>query len=418
MLANDKTSSSNSAKLGVSGPSSYIEVPTANIAHPIVLPKLRLNGERPLDSPNMAQLNPMPFALRLNFNASKSPEGFFSIENINKGFFESPMQYFKSPSIFPITQGNPLSIRDSLTKNQPKEFVLKTTSISPPHPKRMPSFFPDNVHYPSQISTGHFFTYACKKIVNLSGLFNLLVKLFIPSSMIDESDLQLSAVERALLVNFLQRKNISIGGVTANSGQPIDPQLIREAVEKFRQCKSTKRIEERKKFVYKNVLKKLRKTALKNLEEGSDLHNLAPNEALKQVYFSDYSNSNDINIEQLIDPLNAANKDRTFKTLSKSFFKIIFRNKKLLNDFFDYLESPEFTDDYQRRIQKKIEKLLIRWEILLRKGADGSQIMTRIREYFTNNKQCKLPWTSNEIRHAIESFKKFVGKIQKQNSAA
>jgi hypothetical protein len=418
MLANDKTSSSNSAKLGVSGASGYIEVPSTNNAHPIVLPKLRLNGERFPESPNMAQINPIPFPLRLNLNSAKSPEGFFSIDNISKGFFESPMQFLKSPSIFPMAQGYQQSTRDLTTTNEQKEFILKTSSISPPRPKKPKTFFPDNLQARRSLPNGHCFSYYCKKIVNLSGLFNLLVKLFIPSAIIEESDLQLTAVERVLLVNFLQRKNIAIGGVNSNNGQPIDLQLIRDALEKFRLCKSTKRIEERKKFVYKNVLKKLRKNAVKNLEADAETHNISPNEALKRAYFSDYLTSSDLNIEQLIDPLNAANKDRTFKTLSKSFFKIIFKNKKLMNDFFDYLDSPEFTEDYQKRIQKKIEKLLARWEILLRKGSDGSQIMARIREYFTNNKQCKLPWTSNEIRHAIESFKKFMGKIQKQNAAA
>jgi hypothetical protein len=417
MLVNDKTSSSNSAKIGVSCPSSYIEIPTTNIAHPLILPKLTLNGDRLIESPNIAQPNSFPLPLRLNFNATKSPEGFFSIDNINKGFFESPMGYFKSPSIFPMAQGYQMSIRDSVTKNQQKEFILKTDSISPPRPKKMPSFFPETLPKIKHQIPGQFFTYSSKKIANLASLFNLLVKLFIPTSTIEDTDLQLSAVERTLFANFLQRKNISITGLMANDSQPVDPQLIRDAVERFRQCKSTKRIEERKKFVYKNVLKKLRKSALKTFDEDTDLHNVSPNEALKRVYFSDSVILDEVNAEQLIDPLNTANKDRTFKTLSKSFFKIIFKNKKLLQDFFNYLESPEFTDDYQRRIQKKIEKLLVRWETLLRKSTEGAQIMSKIREYFTNNKQCKLPWTNNEIRHAIDSFKKFVGKIQKQSNS-
>jgi hypothetical protein len=418
--SNDKLSQSDSVNMGFSGPSSFIEIPTTNKAPFINLPRLRLNGELISESPQSGLIsNHSNLPFKLNFGVgNKSPDAFFSIENIGRGFFESPLPYLKSPSAVPIIQGARLPAKNSSVLDWNKEFLFNTSSISPGIGRPKTEFFPEKARESKlvQEEANKFLTFASRKIAHLGSLYNLLTKIYIPISTIEEIDLRLTPIERVLLINLLNRKNPNLVEMLNPKSQNFDPDALMRAIENLRKSKSVKRIEERKKFVYKNVLKNLRKIATTEIELQNTQLKLTPSMAFKRYYFEDFTESSDMTIDHFIDPLNASNKDRAFKTLSKDFFKELFKNTRLYNDFFAYLESPDFAKDYQKKIQKKIEKLLVRWEALLKKETAEEVIFSRIEEYFKNNKQCKLPWSSNEISHAVESFKKFAGKLKKLNS--
>ena len=179
---------------------------------------------------------------------------------------------------------------------------------------------------------------------------------------------------------------------------------ITDLIMRARGEKSAKRIEERKKFVYKLTLKKLKKEFYDSELYKSHLHS---RDNFYRYYFDTLAQQKDLAIENFFDPLNQQNKDRVYRTLSNLYLALIFESPRFKHDFLLYMQSENFVTDYQKSIDKKIEKLLLKWEELLEKETQELIVMKNITEYFTYNRQCKLPWTAEEITHAARSFLKF-----------
>ena len=242
------------------------------------------------------------------------------------------------------------------------------------------------------------------KVTNLSGLYNLLVKLFLTDVKILEEDLYLSQVEHLLLMQLVRRKfrriekQLDVGKFYANDE-------LFELIQRIKQEKSAKRIEERKKFVFKHTIKKLKKEFV-NSEFYKNNSN--SKEVFYMYYFGDLAKSKQVSLDGFFDPLNHKQGEPTYKTLSNNYLSLIFESDHFRNDFNEYLQSQDFVIDYQKTVQKKLEKLLIKWDGLISTYVDPLALSKTINDYFVSNRQCKLPWTPNEINHAITSFKKFM----------
>jgi hypothetical protein len=239
------------------------------------------------------------------------------------------------------------------------------------------------------------------KISELATLYNLLVKIFLQSYKILPEELRLSEVEKALIRQLLNRKF----GKLIQEWDDLTPGYITELVRRIRPQKSKKRIEERKKFVYKHAMKKL-----KQIFCNTDKVRFHPDNGVNfyQFYFGEIAAAKGIPIEHFFDPLNVKYRDKLFKTLSNQYLSLIFESEPFRKDFRDYLSDNSLVEDYQKAIPSKIEKLLSRWEEKLSSSQNSSQVLGDISKYFGGNKQCKLPWSLEEVTHAARSFEKFI----------
>lgn len=245
--------------------------------------------------------------------------------------------------------------------------------------------------------------FATSKIKHLGSLYNLLIKIFLPESAILNFEMRLSRIERLLFVEFMKRKFRNIGTRLDKPGE-LSANDITDAIMCARGEKSAKRIEERKKFVYKHCLKKLKKEFF---ESEFYKANHQSKDLFYRYYFEEVARQKRVGLENFYDPLNQHHRERVYRTLSNLYLGLIFESPSFRKDFLLYMQSEDFLADYQKTIEKKIEKLLLKWEELFEKETPEPTIIGNIKEYFVMNRQCKLPWTIEEVTHAANSFVKF-----------
>lgn len=243
--------------------------------------------------------------------------------------------------------------------------------------------------------------FASHKIKHLRCLFNLLVKIFL-NSRIDMEDVNLSLVESSILVQILRRKFPNVSAFISLE-KLAGPEELLILVERAKTERSNKRIEENIKFVYKHSMKRLKEQFLAD--------NLDPNpgsepEAFYRYYFKEISETNRLPYENFHDPLNNRRRgsQKGAKTLNSEYLNLLFSSARFLKDLKDYLVSTQLILDYQKSIRKKLEKMLAKWERMLAENSDSKVLRAQVNDYFLKNKQCKLPWTSNEIISAINYF--------------
>jgi hypothetical protein len=256
---------------------------------------------------------------------------------------------------------------------------------------------------PPEASDSRKLEFASPKIKYVRRLYNLLIKIFIKRWPIEPHEMELTRVELRLFLEFIRRKFKNMP-YQLDRFHEFGAFEITDLIMRARGEKSAKRIEERKKFVYKLTLKKLKKEFYDSELYKSHLHS---RDHFYRYYFDTLAQQKDLAIENFFDPLNQQNKDRVYRTLSNLYLALIFESPRFKHDFLLYMQSENFVTDYQKSIDKKIEKLLLKWEELLEKETQELIVMKNITEYFTYNRQCKLPWTAEEITHAARSFLKF-----------
>ena len=178
-------------------------------------------------------------------------------------------------------------------------------------------------------------------------------------------------------------------------------------IRKLRQQRSAKRIEERKKFVFKHVMKYLKKTYESHSTGQTPVEK---KKSFYEFYFSQIAVKKKLDLLEFFDPLDGQKKQRTHKTLSKEYLYLLFESEQFHRDFMCRIESNAFVEAYQSRIEAKLAILLRKWEEALRSGQEEEAVIAKVNQYFNQNKQCKLPWTIQEIMHAIASFKTFLTK--------
>lgn len=245
-------------------------------------------------------------------------------------------------------------------------------------------------------------TYGATKIFHLRSLYNLVMKLFVEASEITPTELQLSEIEKALLINIIKRK-FGIDPPNLNFNV-MDTSDLTEMIIRARSQRSSKRIEERKKFVFKQAIKRLKQVFCRTSRIRFHPDN---SQNFYYHYFGELVTSNSLNIEVFFDPLNPKLHNPVFKTLSNEYLRLLFKSPKFAADFLEFLEIKNFIPYCQQVYPAKIEKLLMRWEEELRKGVSPQTVLKDINQYFLQNRQCKLPWSCAEMEHAARSFIKF-----------
>ena len=258
-----------------------------------------------------------------------------------------------------------------------------------------------NPHTELSQQTNTNLQFTSNKIKHLRCLFNLLVKIFL-NSRIEFEDVKLTQIESCILVQILRRKfpNLTI---TTNFDAKVDSEDLFNLVERAKIERSNKRIEENIKFVYKHSMKHLKGQFVSGNSDASPSTEL---ENFYKHYFSEVATKNKVPFENFHDQLNSRRKgnQKGAKTLNSEYLNLLFSSQSFLKDLKEYLVSTQLIIDYQKNIRKKFEKMLLKWERMLEERSDSRILRGQVNDYFLKNKQCKLPWTSNEIISSINYF--------------
>ena len=222
---------------------------------------------------------------------------------------------------------------------------------------------------------------------------------------LEDSDFNLPIYELDLVKCITMKKYLNDGAKTYHkrvmTSQTSD---IIEVVNDFRKSYQTKkRKEEKIKFIFKHTLKNLKKLFFEKMNfscssEGDPL--------FFAHYFLDAAIARNMPIGAFYDPLNTSyTVNPNYKTLSKDYLILLFKNDKFKEDFFKFVHD-NLLRKYQSKVHKKFKKLLKKLRKRVR-NVESSKVADVVYEFidrFKQNKRCKLPWTSNEIRDAIKCF--------------
>lgn len=169
--------------------------------------------------------------------------------------------------------------------------------------------------------------------------------------------------------------------------------------------KSTKRVEENNKFVYKYTMKYLKK----QFYNINGLKNSKTSEIMfYEHYFKPTSDLLKVQLDDFYDPLyKTLNKNHTYKTINNKYLSLIFTSNHFKNDFFNFLKL-DFKKTYNEMIPNKLNKFFKKLKIDMRNIAQKTLVndnqMDVFAEKLRKNRKCKLPWTYKEISCALAQF--------------
>lgn len=134
-----------------------------------------------------------------------------------------------------------------------------------------------------------------------------------------------------------------------------------------------------------------------------------------EYYFSDCAKKFNVPLHYYKDPLIEKYKKRNEKkkkrqddncpkSINTKFLKLIFQSPHFVKDFFEYIDSS-FKVDYLCEIPEK-------FFLIFKNYVNTSKNLKTSREYFQNNKRCKLPWTFNDVDLAIIAMKEINSQIK------
>lgn len=153
---------------------------------------------------------------------------------------------------------------------------------------------------------------------------------------------------------------------------------------------SFKRIEENKKFVFKRLIKQMRK------KKG-----LTPKQ-LFQFYFSKIATENSEPVEIYMLP-KSVNHPENFSSFSQLYICLIKRSPEFIADIDKAADEYFSKDNIERLISKDVEKF---FKSLLVKFSEAESF-SKVEEYLKKIR-CKLPWTLAETNTAVTCFRQYL----------
>lgn len=211
---------------------------------------------------------------------------------------------------------------------------------------------------------------------------------------LDPGDIPLTEGDKLLVFSILRRK------FDLKLTPAMDPNQILEEIAKIPKLHSKKRKEENRKFVFKSVIKALRKSFI-------EANNISPRESKKTIdekfyrnYFEETSNVLSIELKEFFLPGSSVHKTMGTKTFTDKYIQLIKKSRKFVADF--DLELKKFTEDkISYVVEKKVKKMFAKFGQMLRKNDENNVI-----KYVLEDKKGKLPWTKREIQEAVDCVSK------------
>ena len=245
---------------------------------------------------------------------------------------------------------------------------------------------------------------------SFENLMILLEKVF-QCAEVDIDDLDISLAEARLLQEiigkkFLNGKKAEFPELNTPKAKLSTLQWINGVLATY---KSTKRVEENNKFVYKYTIKNLKRRF--NVKNG--LRSTQTNEKLfYRFYFQSVSEDLKIPLDHFFDPLyKTLNRNPAFKSINNRYLALMFSSTQFKTDFFEFLKS-EFKDVYTGISNKKLKKLFKQLKKEISEAETGfrsvNEAICGFAERLGRNHKCKLPWTYREVSTALSQFNSLV----------
>lgn len=187
-----------------------------------------------------------------------------------------------------------------------------------------------------------------------------------------------------------------------NYNTEFKEKVIGEINPLLNQNKSTKRIEENNKFVFKTALDHIKN----NFFQSENLKNNKYGELrFYKKYFSGISESKNININNFFYPLYRPSlKNRAFKSINSRYLDLVFESGEFLKEFKTFMEN-DLKADHINSIKERVDEILGSLE----EEKDVGKFEKFV-EDFERKKRLKLPWSIVEAENAIEQFKSILSK--------
>lgn len=230
-------------------------------------------------------------------------------------------------------------------------------------------------------------------------LFNLLKSLFLNELNVLATVTDITEKEFLIFQRIILKKT---GDLLDKKERLLDPAVASRILEKFNR-NSVKRKEENCKFVYKSVLKRMmRAFELRNGIKQDE------NTIFYNHYFREIANEMHQPVERYWDPTSMRIPNRSsfktpFKSINHNFLLQVFAAKQFKKEFCAFLSSSEFLEMCREKINKKLAKLMNKWDKELR-STSIERFQEKVENYFREAKRCKLPWTIYEVEVARKYF--------------
>lgn len=228
---------------------------------------------------------------------------------------------------------------------------------------------------------------------------------------IEEKDLPDSHLVLNVLREILAKKLKNINLKKAKESF-VDLEFRKNMVDKInlnlKRHSSKKRVEENNKFIFKMIIKTLKKQYYEEQQLNSTI---TSEEKFYNHFFKETADELSTPLSDFYDPLYRMQlKNSKFKSINNKYLSLIFGSVLFKEKFTKVLDEC-FVEDYKGVSETKVFGVLrpllegIKEEI-----GDGG--VTKVYEDFTvklrRSKKCKLPWTSKEVNIAILQFKSFL----------
>jgi hypothetical protein len=307
----------------------------------------------------------------------------------------------------PIQQSSPFSSKDAYLRQ--RSFPTKEDSVTKAWMEPKP------VETINQVCGQPDGQFECFGLIDIGGhtlkklkyLYEMLVKIFC-NGVVNIFDYELSPLDESIMNSLLMRKFFKKLTKTQLEMNKMDKV---EILNQIILTRSSKRPEEFYKFVLTRVIKTLKKRFKEDTKCSGDLEL-----EFYQYYFKNTAAEMNIDIEKFYYPLTGkASKKKpdggkVNMNLNTGYYQRIFNSPNFIQDMNICLEG--MTDDYAKEIEKKFESLFAKWDSELEsEGLNVKAFEAKVSAYLEKNKRCKLPWTINEVREAIERFTLLVESI-------
>lgn len=311
-----------------------------------------------------------------------------------------------------------VSDADSLN-NQSDSEIITSRSLNRNRPSSLQ--FDSFSHSPNVRSSGNPSPFPFRKSIfgreqskkvricdSFEKLQKAILKLFLGKELgEEEKELSLCEFEVLLAIFVKKFKGFSLDNkYTREEEDSFKLASIQAMNIKLRNEKSTKRVEENNKFIFKFLLKHLKKTfySKKNIDPKKKFSEML----FYRFYFRDLSRSDNIDINNFYDPLYRPGlKNKCFKSFNNEYIRLVFRSKSFFEDFKSLLES-DFRQLYLDFVTDKIKEILFPLKKTLMDVEQNEEqerlVFENFSKEFERKKRFKLPWTVCEMECAIQQF--------------
>lgn len=169
--------------------------------------------------------------------------------------------------------------------------------------------------------------------------------------------------------------------------------------------KAGKRPEECYKFILNRVLKHLKRQFEGDFESSESAEN-----KLYETYFGAVGRALNVSLDSFKYPLTRSG--RGAFPLNTVYFERLFRSGEFLKAVFEYL-NKRLIAEHSKEIERKIDALIDDWaELLTFCQSSEPSTQRQIVKQMAESGRCKMPWTLNEVKHAVRKFKSLVFRLR------